>query len=201
MNILTRNPHPDEVSSLLDIWSVVFGDTGRDSFFLHYYKPNLCIIAESDGRPVAAGYLVPFGDLRQLSVSHRCSMIYSVATLPQYRGLGFGSAVVGELISLAYKLNYSAVVLCPSEDKLFEYYSKHTALRNWFYVKELSVKKDSLPAAKIKPVEISARDYIIMRENFLADIIHIEHDIKVFDYQSSLCSESGGGFFRIEAAT
>jgi len=198
MSIITRNPQPDELSSLLYIWSTVFGDTGRDSFFLHYFKPQHCIIAESGGRPAAAGYLVPFGELRSVHDCCSCGMIYSVATLPGYRGSGFGTAVVNGLISLADKLDYSAVVLCPSEDKLFEYYDKRTDLRDWFYVNELSVKNDSLSKKAPKPVKLSAREYAILRESFLSGLIHVKHNDNIFEYQSLLCDECGGGFFRID---
>jgi len=198
MNIITRNPLADETAVLYDIWNCVFGSIGMDSFFRHLYSENFCIVALYDGIPVSAGYLVPFGDLKVESYSIPCSMIYSVATLPEYRGFGLGTAVVNELVSRSDKLGYPAVVLCPSEDNLFEYYCTRTKFRKWFFTDELSFKKDSFYAQPATPIEISPAEYCSKRDVLLNGSAYIKHNSNIYEYQSMLNNESGGGFFIID---
>ena len=200
--IITRNPHNNEVPLLHTIWGNVFGTTGMDIFFSHFFKPDLCIVAEYNSIPVAAGYLIPFGCL-QFNVNNNihtpCAMIYSVATLPQYRGMGLGTSVVNSLMKTARSSGYPAVVLSPQEDGLFEYYSNRTGLFDFFYVNELVIrnKPSDIYLDLPEPVELNASDYNKIRESLLNEIIHIKHDLHVLEYQEMLCREVGGGLFKI----
>ena len=200
--IITRNPHSGETLILRRIWKDVFGNTGTESFFSHLFDSGNCILAEINNTPAAAGYLVPFGKIQYGSLNAEtisCAMIYSVATLPEYRGLGLGTAVVNSLINHAYMNGYSAVVLCPQGDGLFEYYGSRTGLYDWFYINELilntteAVSCHNLPA----PVKITANEYKKIREQLLYDTIYIKHDPSILEYQNELCTELGGGLFKI----
>jgi len=197
MSVITRSPSTDELSILNSIWSRIFGDIGRDSFFRLFYKPELCIIAESNGIVASTGYLVPFGNLMVGDDSIPCAMIFSIATLPEYRGVGLGAAVVDELIAIADSSGYPVAVLCPSEDRLFEYYSKHTRFCDRFYTNEQIFTRDDLSGKSSVPVEISIQEYIKNRDKLLAGTMYIKNDISAFEYQSLLCMELGGGFYRI----
>jgi len=198
--IITRNPKFDDVSALRSIWNKIFGSIGEDAFFRHYYNSGLCIVAEDEGVPAAAGYLLPFGHLQCGPDSLPCSMIYSIATLPEHRGKGFGSAVVNELISLAHKLDHPVVVLCPSEDDLFEYYSKRTAFGDWFYAFEQLINEVPACESLFTLNEISVNEYHDMREKLLEGRIHIVHDLPTLEYQAMLSKELGGGLYRIDDA-
>jgi GNAT superfamily N-acetyltransferase len=201
--ILTRNPQTDEIPRLKSLWSSVFGNIGIDSFFRLFYKPDLCAVVELDGSLAAGGYLLPSGDIKTVADSDgneknvKCAMIYSIGTLSEYRGLGLGTIIVNDLLSLAGELGYTAVVLCPSDDGLFEYYSKRTGLRDWFYVNESVFTK--LPAAtpSVLPTKISIDEYLSFREKLLTEVLHIRQEEQLFQYQLELCNELGGGLFRI----
>jgi len=197
MSILTRNPVSGDLPSLHKIWNSAFGNTGMDSFFSVLFKPELCIVAESGGAPAAAGYLVPFGDLRSNRSSVPCAMILSVAALPEHRGFGLGTAVVNALIALAYKSDFPIVVLCPSEDNLFEYYGKRTNLIDFFYINEFVFKASSCDTGSPVPVEISLNEYISRRDILLKYKTYIQHRADIYKYQSLLCKETGGGFYSV----
>jgi len=175
----------------------VFGSVGEEAFFLHYYDPKLCVIAEFDNDPASVGYLVPFGRILYGQESVQCAMIYSVATLPEYRGMGYGTAVVNELIKLARKLGYPAVILCPIDDKLFGYYGTRANMCDWFYVNEQVFSSALVSSDSVLLTEVTINEYNIQREKLLEGIIHIEHDFYTLEYQSMLCDELGGGLFRI----
>jgi len=204
-DVVIRKSHIGELPKLKAIWETVFGDVGRDAFFSIYFNPDMCIVAEYNSVPVSMGYLVPYGDISYGKKSIPCAMIYAVATLPECRGMGFGRLVVNDLISLAYKLGYPAVVLCPSDDTLFEYYAKHTKMRDWFYVYEYTYKYADFSVFEDTDIEthtfplikISLTEYRKLRKKLLKKVTHIDHDQNAFEYQECLFNELGGGFYKI----
>jgi len=191
-----RSPSAGEKPQLYNIWDTVFGSVGKDSFFDCFYNDDLCVLAEFEGAAAAVGYLVPTGGILHGSISVPCAMIYSVATLPMYRGMGIGTAVVRELIRVANKLGFQAVVLCPMNDELFGFYSKRTGMRDFFYIGEKIVDCGQGCGDPADLKEVSANEYLRLRENLLAGSVHIKQDIKILEYQIMLCNELGGGLFR-----
>jgi GNAT superfamily N-acetyltransferase len=201
--ILTRNPRADEIHLLKSLWSSVFGNIGIDAFFRLFFKTELCVVAEKNGSLAAMGYLIPSGNIVSAANGTdnkrpvKCAMIYSVGTLPEHRGLGLGTIIVNNLISLAGESGYDAVVLCPSEDGLFEYYGKRTKLRDWFYISESIFTKPPEGTPTVLPAEISVDEYMSAREKLLTDVVHIRQEEQMFKYQLELCNELDGGLFRI----
>ena len=82
-----RPSRKGDENSLKALWREVFGDTDEyiDAFFQNVYQPGMASVIEEDGTVVAAAYAVPFGAVRY---------IFAVATRPEYRGRGYGRAVV-----------------------------------------------------------------------------------------------------------
>ena len=82
-----RPSREGDEKSLKALWHEVFGDTDVyiDTFFRELYRPGMASVVEEDGKLVAAAYAVPFGAVRY---------IFAVATKPEYRGRGYGRAVV-----------------------------------------------------------------------------------------------------------
>ena len=200
MNIITRFPQNNELNILYNIWKTVFGESGMDAFFRHYYSPQMCIVAEYNGSPAAAGYLVPFGDFVYSGETLHCGMIYSIATLPDYRGKGLGAAVVNSLISLAFETVYPVVVLCPSESGLFEYYKSKTKMKEFFYANEITIKSEDVQTNLNSEVlyKLSETEYKNQRNKLLNGKTYISQNIKAFKYQSLLNSEAGGGFYILD---
>jgi len=200
--IIIRNPGDDEIPAIRAIWSSVFGDIGADAFYQLLYDTKMCCVAEYNGVLASMGYLIPTGEISPVMVSAgdnkpvKCAMIYAIATLPGYRGSGLATAIVEKLIDTARTLGYDAVVLCPSNDELFEYYSTRTGLQEWFYLNERVVKSSNIGKSQIPTVKMSLNDYMLMREKLLGKTTHIRQDIKILRYQACLCNESGGGFIR-----
>ena len=82
-----RPSRKGDENALKALWREVFGDTDEyiDAFFQNVYQPSMASVIEEDGTVVAAAYAVPFGAVRY---------IFAVATRPEYRGRGYGRAVV-----------------------------------------------------------------------------------------------------------
>jgi len=212
---IIRNAKLSEVSKLKTIWEHVFGNVGKDEFFKIFFDPGLCVIAEHNNAPASMGFLVPFGDIVHCDTAldnssipgapTPCAMIFAVATLPECRSMGFGALVVNELIRLAHELGYPAVVLCPSDDGLFDYYSSRSEMHDWFYIYEHFINiVDDNAMSNYKTVidtppliKLTLSEYNKLREELLKDITHIRHDIRVLEYQAILNKEHGGGFYQI----
>jgi len=94
-------------------------------------------------------------------------------------------------------------VLCPSDGDLFEYYSKRTELKEYFYAYEQvldcgHISKHTLSSDRIALLrEVSADEYIRLRESLLSGVTHIRQEQKIFDYQLSLCKAFAGGLYQL----
>jgi len=198
-DIITRIPRKSELTALKKIWDIVFGKTGAGKFFNLLFSCETAVIAEHNNKPAAMGYIIPAGELENNNQSLPCAMLYGIATLPEHRGFGYGAAVVTKLIDNAYKLGYKAVVLCPSEDSLFDYYSRKTKMKEWFYLKETVLK---YPVAKqdsnrLNAINITPTEYMIHREKLLKNTPHINQNLSLIEYQKHICDEVGGGLYKI----
>jgi len=195
--IKTRHPTVDEIPALHRIWKTAFGTVGLESFFKHIFNSEMCLIVEVNKTPVAMGSLIPNGDFLFDKDSLKCAMIYSLATLPGQRNKGFGTAIVNDLINLSRELGHTAVVLSPSDDELFTYYSQRSELLDWFYVNEQVINEVPASSNLTLPVKLTASEYNSHREKLLKGIFHVKHDLSIIEYQEHLCNELGGGLFRI----
>jgi len=201
MEITVRNPGIEETDALRHIWKSVFGTNDEEIFFNNYYfKPSGCIAAGPKNTPVSAGYLLPIGNLLCAGLLIPCAMIYAVATLPEYRRQGYGAAVVQALISAGKAAGFPAVVLCPSGDELFGYYSAKTELREWFYICERDYELPPKGIGQSGLYRVSAEEYSALRNTLLAGKPYIEADMRAIEYQNLLCGLSGGGLYRYESS-
>lgn len=201
MKGILRKAKASDLDALYSIWSVSFDSLGAAIFFDSFFNYELSHVVECENEVVAMGYLLPVGELIISSGSSiPCAMIYAVATLSEYRSHGFGSAISKELINTARKSGYPAVVLCPANDKLFDFYSNNTEMKEWFYATEYTFKAPSTGHKHSQFKKISATDYMILRERFLTSIAHIKLNLRAIEYQSKLCSILGGGIYQVETS-
>jgi len=198
IDITTRNPRLEELPFLRNIWKTVFGSDDEDIFFRNHFDPKLCVVATVRDDPAAVGYLLPAGYISYDGLSIPCAMIYAVATLPECRNQGYGAAIVRDLIMLGRSACYPAIVLCPSGDGLFGYYSARTELRDYFFVNEQRITIAPTNAGVAGLVGVTADEYAALRKPLLAGIPHIDIKPHLLAYQDSLCRLFGGGLFRID---
>ena len=130
-----------------------------------------------------------------------CAMIYAISTLPAYRGHGFASSVTNMLIEKGHESGHQAVVLCPTNDSLFEFYGNHTTMRDWFYCCETAYDRASLAGKSCvsKAAFCSIGEYGALRESLLEEFCHIEYDERTLSYQHMLCMQSGGGYVTVSS--
>ena len=169
-----RPSREDDEKSLKALWHEVFGDTDVyiDTFFRELYRPGMASVVEEDGKIVAAAYAVPFGAVRY---------IFAVATKPEYRGRGYGRAVV--LAAAGGEPAY----LCPAS----------ATLRCWYALtmraKTVSYRSNApLPAVCRK---ITAEEFCARREVWLDGIPHAKYSdgiLRLFSVTGEFfCGEHG----------
>lgn len=161
------------MDELKNLWHTVFGDSPDiiDAYFRLFYDPKLTATEYVDGKLAAAAYVLPAGYLVYDGNREKCAHIYAVAVYPEYRGMGFGISVTNKAVEIAKAQGYSAVVLHPAEESLFQYYEKHCGFTTAFTscVYEKDVLYDS---AELQSTDVET--YMQVREKYLSDIPHIE---------------------------
>ena len=107
-----RPSRKGDENALKALWREVFGDTDEyiDAFFQNVYQPGMASVIEEDGTVVAAAYAVPFGAVRY---------IFAVATRPEYRGRGYGRAVVYHCAGWLREKNLIPLVACEAHRESF----------------------------------------------------------------------------------
>ena len=169
-----RPSREGDEKSLTALWHEVSGETDVyiDTFFRELYRPGMASVVEEDGKIVAAAYAVPFGAVRY---------IFAVATKPEYRGRGYGRAVV--LAAAGGEPAY----LCPAS----------ATLRCWYALtmraKTVSYRSNApLPAVCRK---ITAEEFNTRREAWLDGIPHAKYSdgiLRLFSVTGEFfCGEHG----------
>ena len=172
--MMPRPSRKGDEKSLKALWHEVFGDTDVyiDTFFRELYRPGMASVVEEDGKIVAAAYAVPFGAVRY---------IFAVATKLEYRGRGYGRAVV--LAAAGGEPAY----LCPAS----------ATLRCWYALtmraKTVSYRSNApLPAVCRK---ITAEEFNTRREAWLDGIPHAKYSdgiLRLFSVTGEFfCGEHG----------
>ena len=201
MDVCMRQPNSEEIPALRRIWSTAFQSDDDELFFDCWYDPELSLAAVCGDDAAAAGYLIPAGKLVSGGASFPCAMIYGVATLPEYRNRGFGASIVKGLIALGKTSGFPAIILCPTEDSLFGYYSARSDLRDWFYIREQVIETAPVRESQYALTQVEPDFYIRQREKLLVKTPHISFDLRTMKYQDSLCRRYGGGFYHYHSPT
>lgn len=194
---MLRYSRPGDEAGLSAIWKTVFGD-GDDyisGFLSHMYEPGKAVCAVEDGVTVSMAFALELGTLRvpgQAGVP--CGYVYSVATLPEWRGRGLAGRMTVAAAELCERHGGVAAV-CPAEPSLFDYYRQNGEFEDFFYICERRFSLPDSARSGGKTVRLSAEEYSKEREKLLSERSHIELSPRAAEYQEYLCLRSGGGFF------
>lgn len=184
---------PADRPALRALWQIVFGDSEDyiDGFFDRFLTPGACVVAEVEGKVVSAMYIIPgvtAYPYRKNTLS--AGYTYALATLPEYRGRGIGTAVYKAASDAALQRADAACVL-PAESGLYPFYEAAAGARAFSAVREARFQKSEL--AGISPCmgsRVPALKYAGMREQLLGGMPHVTFPSELFD----LMEESGTDF-------
>lgn len=202
MNERLRLSRPDDEKSLKALWKAVFedSDSNIDGFFEYYFAPGSAMVMEYGDNLASAAHMIPIGEI-VLPTGEKlpCSYIYSVATLPEYRGRGFGVEVTKAAVMRCIDTGYPANVICPASDGLFEYYKDRVGYRDRFYTEEAMISCDQLPVIGQKwGIDvISPLEYHWLRERCLEERPHIALNEHAISFQQHLSRETGSELYAL----
>ncbi len=213
---ITRCASFEDVPRLKALWKTAFGDEDADihHFYDTWFSPELTVVINDADAvndrciPVSAAYILPVGALvLPGGVRLPCAMLYAIATLPRYRGRGYGEAVTRAAAEQATATGFPAVVLKPADEGLFDFYEKRTDFRTFFDVCEVEYSAHDLSAASSSgyPADecqyaltrVAPAEYRRIRQSLLKGCVHIDTDEGAFSYQQYLCQKSGGGLYML----
>lgn len=175
-----------DISDIKKIWQDIFPDGG--SGFNHYYFKNVfvpenCLLLKENNNIISMLCEMPY----YIKGIGKAAYIYGVATVPQYRGMGF----MNKLMKTSYEgLSAKNIpsFLIPENKSLFDYYAKkgyHTA----FYIskKQYILKEDEA----VSPMEVDIEDINNIYEQNLENVPHPIRDEKYWQIQQDMCRSTG----------
>ena len=155
-------PKSSDIPSLKALWKEAFGDTDEfiDLFFNLAFTEESALAVYDNNTLVASLYWFD-GSV----ANKKTAYIYGVATKKAYRGKGYSSALLKRTHDLLAEAGYSATVLVPASDGLFNFYGRLGYTECCF----IDCYNCSASKKKISLEKISAEEYLILRESCLPD--------------------------------
>ena len=143
---ILRDWQPCDDNALKALWKTCFGDPDDyiESFFDLFPRQDACVVAEAEGKPVSAMYILPGQRLfpyRKKSLT--AGYAYALATLPEYRSRGIGRAVYKAVSDKILQTADAACVL-PAEQALYPFYENASGAQPLSYVREARITKADL---------------------------------------------------------
>ena len=193
-----RSRRKDDTPALKALWRLAFGDSDDfiDGFFAEMLSgKDDCVVAELDGKPVSAMYVLQGFDLfpyrrNRLSTAYT----YALATLPEYRGRGIGSAVYRAAHELALSCADVSCVL-PAEESLYPFYTDASGAAPLGCAREARFIRDELTAHTPRmAARTSAPMYFGIREQLLSGLPHATLPPELYE----LMEDNGVEFFMLE---
>lgn len=113
------------VDCLVELWHKVFGDEEEyiRLFFKEAYYDSECFVKLVDGKVVSAFYLLRC-KIRFSDKTYEGRYLYAAATLPEYRGKGIMSELIGEAVAYCKEVNLDYIALVPASESLYGYYGR-----------------------------------------------------------------------------
>lgn len=188
-------------TALHSIWKAGFSDPDDyiNAFFARFLKPEGCIVAEADEKPVSAMYLLDGPQLWPYRKNHLTSAYaYALATLPEYRGRGIGKAVYQAVCALGFERGFDAVCVLPAEESLYPFYESD-ATRVISAVREVEYSAAELKGSpRSMCARISVEEYSNIREMLLSPEAHGAMPEDFYRWQEEQFERFGGGFFVLD---
>ena len=197
-----------EVARQKELWNLCFGDPQSyiDFYFENRYKKDETLVLLQSGQIIAMLTLIPVRTVFPDNQSFATSMIYAIATHPEYQNEGFGTQLMdfSHDYMAANDIKYS--ILVPAEQKIFDFYHRQ-GYRESFYLREFLLTcemVDSLKASKnqictISPLE--SQEYNARRNEQLKGKFHIAYADRDIEYQKKLSQQSGTDIYGITIET
>lgn len=193
---MIRHARPNE--DLLPLWQEGFGD-GPDFaalFSALMFKPeNVMLLCEApEAPPAAMSITIPCTLCGTDGVETPAGMIYGLATRKDFRGKGYGRAVLQASITDMRSRGMALTVLHPATPALYDFYTP-LGFETGFYARELSFSSSPLPSPLGRLVCAKAEEYRHCRNAFLTGSCHLRFGLQATAFQKAICERGSGDLF------
>lgn len=185
---------------LKNIWKLSFHDDDSliDGFFDSLYQPGMATLMVADGEPVSAIYTLSGTKvLLPGTEALDCPYVYSLGTLPNYRGKGYGAMVIAESARLAYLEGYDFVCFQPASESLYRWYHSILATEAYFAIREKRLTGPFSSRGELS--QVSAARYNELREEYLLGHCHASFPTALIKWQEFLSISFSGGLYEFNA--
>lgn len=172
-------------NSFLHLRNICFGDTNKFiNDFSDIFEDDMetYVISDLFSRVVSCATVFKMGDLCYKNKCIKEVMVsYGICTLPEYEGLGLGSAITGFAKDRILKKNMLPI-LSPANSSLNNFYN-HLGYSNAFYMNEFQFSKNNIAPSdfSFSIKKVTFIEYINKREQFLNNILHIKLSSRAMD--------------------
>ena len=189
-----REYRPGDRAALTALWRQVFGDPEEvvAAFFDALPRMGIGAVAEAEGRPVGAAYVLDaLAVVDAAGRERRCGYLYAVAVDPEHRHQGLGAKLSQEAASLSLSRGTTFICTLPAEPSLYAWYEEILGLGC-----ALHRKQHAVTARPVWPVEqLCPGDYLARREALLAGVPHLRPAPAVMDFAGQFYTLIGGGLY------
>lgn len=178
--------------SLADLWHRVFGDPYSyiELIFKEEYSNSILCFGEIKGEEVVSAFYLLKNTLKFEGKLYNGVYLYAAATLPEYRGDGLMSALINEAQEYCRENGYDFVSLVPSENSLYNYYSRF-GFESAMYRYKGSITHSGKASVACKIIE-NSNAVLSVRSKYDNNIITF--DKNAFSYAAD-CLKAGGYSF------
>ena len=185
---------PGDRAALTALWRQVFGDPEEvvAAFFDALPRMGIGAVAEAEGRPVGAAYVLDALSLVDAQgQGRRCGYLYAVAVDPAHRHQGLGAALSQKAAALSLARGTEFICTLPAEPSLYAWYEEILGLDCALHRKRYPVTAGpALPAERLCP-----EDYLARREALLTGVPHLRPAPAVMDFAGRFYALFGGGLY------
>ena len=190
----------EDLPALEALWTIAFDDDANyiHAFRSNFLRPDACLVAEADGKPVSAMYILDGPilfppDGTSLSTAYT----YALATDPAYRGRGIGTAVYRACVDAALQLVDAACVL-PSEKALYSFYEKANGSVPVSWAREGVYGRKELSGPIPRGDFISAGEYYLRRKSLLRGLPYAVVTSRFLSMEAYHMKRFGGGYISVD---
>jgi GNAT superfamily N-acetyltransferase len=186
------------------IWKLCFGDSDHyiDFYYANRYQEDETVLLLEDGEILTMLTMLPIKIKGSNKRTYNSTMLYAIATHPQYQNRGFATQLINFTHQHLRKKKNAFSVLVPSEKHLFDFY-RQQGYQDGFYIREASFTgerierwdfNESCPCIVSK---ISPEDYNQRRNEQLSGKLYVAYTDDEISYQEKLSQQFGGDLFGI----
>ena len=194
-----RPAKPEEIPRQKELWKLAFGDGDADIGYF-YAHPDLCemLVLLEDGVVYTMVGLYPVTVALPGGGTASSAYIYALATHPDARKKGFGRFILSYVDFYLKEKGLDCVTIVPAEPSLHKFFAT-TGFTECFSTRKVELLKNmtGTPAQGDLLEDVGPKEYDRLREELLADTLHVRYGEGLVDYQRGLSEMSGGGLYRL----